>query len=48
MKYYIVYGYRRGEVMVEECSIPEDHVEEVFNDLEDEGFLAEAEFQYEE
>jgi competence protein ComGC len=43
MKTYTVKGYWRGELQVEECSIDEDEVQTVVDELESEGYTTEVE-----
>ena len=40
---YTVRGYKRGVLMVEECSVEESAVQEVVDELESEGFATEVE-----
>ena len=43
MKTYTINGYKRGELMVEECSVEESQVQEVVDELESEGYATEVE-----
>lgn len=43
MKTYTIYGYLRGQCMVEECSVEESEVQTVVDELESEGYVCEVE-----